>query len=603
MDTLRGNFADRSDSVEEAEGYDLAEDDTGREAPPPEIGQDERRMQVRAYNHWASLLQDRNFPSIDDLEPDNLPDFGPYSVLLDFTGGIEDPGVSYIGEKLALECDADTEEIRTLGDVPSRSLLSRITDHYMQILANQAPIGFEAEFVNQRGATILYRGILLPYSSDDDTIDFIYGVINWKELADQATTDELMLEIDQALEEEPEAAPQRLGDAPMADWADGPAAQIPQPANAPGAIADLNAGDAGPADGESSIPSPSFGAPVPEPYEPEPETAAPAEAGQADEEEEDAQTADVPSYASLANLAPSGTDDENENEPIELELDDTYELAEEAEDEPVAQAEDELELEASMEAPSGELAPGDDLAGQSVPEAAVPELAAQAFRTEAGSETGPAPTEIEIPEIDEAEMGLGDWLASAREMAMAARSSEDRTRNALYDAIGRAYDFSLAAAKEPEESEDLLGDSGLTVQERAPMTPVVKLVFGADYDKTRLTEYAAALSYAHRNAIDRGALGDYLRSADGGLKGVVRAERRARREEAGKPVEPTDAPRERIAKKLRKLQPLGFHAIAPEGREFALVMIRRTPEGEVVMLGEIPEDVALVERAARKLIG
>ena len=69
----------------------------------------------------------------------------------------------------------------------------------MQILANQAPIGFEAEFVNQRGVTILYRGILLPFSSDDDTIDFIYGVINWKEIADQQTTDELLLEIDQAL--------------------------------------------------------------------------------------------------------------------------------------------------------------------------------------------------------------------------------------------------------------------------------------------------------------------------------------------------------------------------------------------------------------------
>ena len=62
-------------------------------------------------------------------------------------------------------------------------LLSRITDHYMQIIANRAPIGFEAEFVNDRGINIMYRGILLPYSSDDDTIDFIYGVINWKEAA------------------------------------------------------------------------------------------------------------------------------------------------------------------------------------------------------------------------------------------------------------------------------------------------------------------------------------------------------------------------------------------------------------------------------------
>jgi len=32
-------------------------------------------------------------------------------------------------------------------------------------------------------------------------------------------------------------------------------------------------------------------------------------------------------------------------------------------------------------------------------------------------------------------------------------------------------------------------------------------------------------------------------------------------------------------------------------------MIRRLTTGEVVMLGEVPEDVPLLERAARKLLG
>src|SRR5690606_2688113 len=50
---------------------------------------------------------------------------------------------------------------------------------------------------------------------------------------------------------------------------------------------------------------------------------------------------------------------------------------------------------------------------------------------------------MDLPALAPDEMELGDWLAAAREMAAAARSSEDRTRNALYEAIGRAYDFSL----------------------------------------------------------------------------------------------------------------------------------------------------------------
>ena len=84
---------------------------------------------------------------------------------------------------------------------------------------------------------------------------------------------------------------------------------------------------------------------------------------------------------------------------------------------------------------------------------------------------------------------------------------------------------------------------------------------------------------------------------------MVIAERRLRKEEGGKAVEPRDAPRPALARKLREMPGQGFDAISPEGSEFALVMIRRTDDGEVVMLGEVPADVALVERAARRLIG
>ncbi|MEO6114630.1 MAG: hypothetical protein ABIP07_09315, partial [Sphingomicrobium sp.] len=140
------------------------------------IGADERRMHVRAYNYWCSLLDGRDYPSIEDLEPDNIQDFGPHSVLLDFTEGSDNPATPYIGTAIRTECDLAAEGIASIADVPSRSLLSRLTDHYMQIIANRAPVGFEAEFANQRGQAICYRGILMPFSSDGDTIDFIYGV-------------------------------------------------------------------------------------------------------------------------------------------------------------------------------------------------------------------------------------------------------------------------------------------------------------------------------------------------------------------------------------------------------------------------------------------
>jgi len=162
---------------------------------------------------------------------------------------------------------------------------------------------------------------------------------------------------------------------------------------------------------------------------------------------------------------------------------------------------------------------------------------------------------------------------------------------------------SLAAQAEPDAFEALVAEAGLAVQERAPMTPVVKLVFGADYDKTRLTEYASALSHGHRLGVGFGALGDFLAGANGGLKGVVQAERALKREEAGKPAAGRETPREALSRKLRKLDHRPLAAVEAEGREFTLLVARRLPTGEVVLLGEVGDDVPMLERAARKLLG
>jgi hypothetical protein len=509
MDTYRGNFTERHDDGEDFAAFDHAEDEAVHEPPPSPVGQDERRMQVRAYNHWASLLDNRNFPSIEDLDPDALPDFGPYSVLLDFTGGIENPSIQFLGDQLAAECGT-IESIEALADVPSRSLLSRITDHYMQILANQAPIGFEAEFLNQRDKSILYRGILLPFSSDDDTIDFIYGVINWKELADQQTTDELLQEIDTALEVQTD---QRRADS-LTDWADGPSVYSPHDA---------------------------------------PVTAA----------------ADV--------------------------SDDVLDLEIEAED-------DVLDLDVVLdEADADDVLDLSDLADFEVEDGASLDPA-ERTPLDLASLGFAAVSEDANDTADPDAMGLADWLASARELAEAALGSEDRTRQALYAAIGRAYDFALAAAEQPEDFAELVADSGLTVQDRAPLTPVVKLVFGSDYDKTRLAEFASALSLGQRLGIERGALASYLTSVPGGLKGAVAEERRLKREESGKPAVVRDAPREALARKLRKLDHMPLEAVPAEGSEFTLLVARRLPSGEVVVLGEVADDVALLERAARKIL-
>ncbi len=738
MDNLRGTFD--SDSVGEGQDWDeLDDEDSGFESPPLAIGQDERRMQVRAYNHWASLLGDRTYPSIEDLEPHNLDDFGPHSVLLDFSVGIEDPAVQFIGDRLGEECGA-TDTIEKLSDVPPRSLLSRITDHYMQILANEAPIGFEAEFVNLQGVAILYRGILLPFSSNDETIDFIYGVINWKEIADQVSSDELLLEIDQALEsEEPvdeEDEPHKHHADPVTEWADSPPCEDEcetAESNDVGPVAELDGDplaapvfgaqndDADDVEDETNIAAfdPGYDSPIDGDDLPLPDFGQYALDDPEEEEDEESDDAGY-SFASLSDYlepptkkvvdldadrfdpgeyqpeygegeeGPSFGDSESDAlspvDPLEAEAFGAYAFDEdgwetlEGEDEPVAEDDHvsrvdpvEPELaeqpepadEIALDADDAEVADNADVAhnadvaddvevanvAEDADDAEVADDTEVAFEDEGDdNETVDEQDEdaeardivdlaefTQIPDapslendftaydLAEAEIveepgdhdpfdvapaawsdedgGLYDCLALARDLAENARTSEDRSRSALYAAVGRAYDVSLAAEAEPEAYAELLEDNGLVVQDRAPMTPVVKLVFGSDYDKTRITEYATVLSHAHRQKIERGGLEQFLSQAEGGLKGIVATERRLRREEAGIAVEDPQELREKLAQKLRELEALTFDAIAADGAEFSLVMVRRDGEGEVAVIGEIEHDIKLLERAARKLVG
>src|SRR3954463_15667313 len=359
MDSLRA-FGD------EAEYGQAPDEEEAAIEAPPEIGNDERRMHVRAYNYWVSLLDGKAYPSVKDLDPHTIEDFGPNSVLLDFTEGENDAQVAWLGPALRKECDL-LGDIRRISDVPKRSLLSRLTDHYLQIIANKAPIGFEAEFQGQRGQNTMYRGILMPFTSNGEEIDFIYGVINWKEIADNETSERIARE-------------------------------------AAGALAAVHAAEASPvwADGPNSEP--------------------------------------------LVLGAPATHEETPWNEPS-------------------------LPFDA----------------------------------------------------------GLADRLCVARDCAEAAAGADVRSRRALYRALGHAYDFALAAEAEPEDYAEMLADAGIKVQARAPMTAVAKLVFGIATDKARLTEFAAALAWARREAVPAGSFAEHVEQAEGGLKGLVALERKARR--------------------------------------------------------------------------
>lgn len=140
----------------------------------------EARLHIRAYHIWARYVRKKRFPILDDVLAAGAADFGSRALCIDVTAGPDLPKLTYVGAALAQSLP-DPAALKQFSDIPGRSLISRITDHYLEIIANRAPISFEAEFVDDRGCAFQYRCILLPCSHAGTSIDAILGVISWQQ--------------------------------------------------------------------------------------------------------------------------------------------------------------------------------------------------------------------------------------------------------------------------------------------------------------------------------------------------------------------------------------------------------------------------------------
>lgn len=227
----------------------------------------------------------------------------------------------------------------------------------------------------------------------------------------------------------------------------------------------------------------------------------------------------------------------------------------------------------------------------------------------------PSPVAVVVPvarDVDAAarsafqDAGLRDLvelLSEARQFAINYGTMKARTHTALYVALGRTYDLAVHAEGQAEDYARLIEKAGLPVQERAPYSPIVKLVFGADYDKTRVAEFAAAITYGRRKKLSAGEFFRFLNECEGGLKAVVRLERLIRKGDGGVgDGRARIAARPAIASKLRKISPKAWVDVSMQGDEFALLVVRRLPDCSIAIVGEVPRDIALLEKAARKLL-
>lgn len=299
---------------------------------------DDRRLVARLLNYWADLCGDRQYPDLQDINVSEVREFQSNFFVLAIDVPVHDSRFRYIGDALSADAGRDLKN-RPIGVAPAGSLVSCLTSEFGTLLAQGAPLGIEGEYVAESGAAKLYRGILLPFSSDGDKIDHVVGAISGTQRMTKLVS-----------------------------------------------VSD------------SDI-----------------------------EFQSSANTHVIDMHQRLEKELPSAVD--------------------------------------------------------------------------GGT--------------------LQEILSQSRELARQVDEARTGVRAQLYETLAKAYELFLATQEDPDGYQNLLSENGIAYQDRAPLTPIIKLVFGADYDKTRISEYAAALAYAERNGLQPEDLGAFLKAQEGGIKGCA----------------------------------------------------------------------------------
>ncbi len=460
-----------------AKGMKAVDDSTAAEAllsAFEDIAAAERRKHATVFNYWLSIRGDRHFPPIRDLDPLEISDAGPTSVLLELIGGGEDADIRHLGQ--AIKAGIKVERI---SEAPKPSLLACIAKQLPLISNSRQALAFEDEF-SADGASTRCWVTLLPFSSTGTYVDYVYGLVT-------------------------------LGEGTKAQPAPAPVEEASEPADEPEAIEDAaeiaEALDE-PAETESAADVVEESPVLEEPVEIAPELL----------EEEITQPEAV---EELPETAPE--DVEPALEPLEAALE--------------LEAEGFEESPAEIEAPAaGERRPGfskllDTIASvggfygnvvQMDPK--LPSEAAEAIEEFGQAETEAADAIEAVEQVKEPncvpEGFMQTRLSEVRSKADEARAAKLRANAALYEGLSAAYDFALDAEENAEDYLKLVEAQGLKIQLRSPMKPVVKLAFEGMCDEATISQLETVLAWALKNDLPRGSLAERI-EAEGGLGPIL----------------------------------------------------------------------------------
>jgi hypothetical protein len=428
----------------------------------------ERRRHASVLNYWLSVRGDKEFPPLHDLDPLELSDAGPNSVLLELISGGHDAEVRHLGE--ALREEAWPERII---DAPNPSVLACIAKKLPIVAISRDFLAFEDDYEGPEGK-IRCSVTLLPLSAGGAWVDYVYALVSVdgaltklaKAPAKKAKSSAAQPEVAEEIEE-----PVAEVEEPIAEVEE-PATEVEEPLKE---IAEADEVE----DTAEPVEAVAEAEDEPDPEEEQPVAAAVAKA--------------APGFSKLLDSI-AGLTGFYGSQPVKV--DPVIDPEPEEEEEEEAPADEAVAEEPVAEKPESEESEADEPVAE---EPAEKPAAEQPKQSAAVASEG----------------SLQNKLTDVRAKADEARMARLRANAALYEGLAAAYDFALDAEDAPEEYLRLVEAQGLKIQLRSPMKPVVKLAFAGMCDDATIKQLEAVLAWAFEEELPRGTLVERIEAAGG----------------------------------------------------------------------------------------
>ena len=95
----------------------------------------ERRLHLKIFDHWVSLLGGQEFPELDEMQSEMEDETLAASFVIDLAPGLSEATLHFAGEQLMADYGGEQPLLgRKIDDRGRYSVIARLADHFLEVV-------------------------------------------------------------------------------------------------------------------------------------------------------------------------------------------------------------------------------------------------------------------------------------------------------------------------------------------------------------------------------------------------------------------------------------------------------------------------------------